>query len=357
MKHLVLLISLLISNFIVFGQGVNFEQLTFDAALAKAKSEKKLIFMDCYTSWCGPCKRMDKNVFSQEKAGKYFNSKFICVKCNITEGEGPKIAKKFNIKSVPTFFLIRPDGSVQHLIIGGGEMDEFIDKIEKGANEKTSLDYLNKLYEKGDMNKQQLLTYRIALLDAKEKEKSEKIGKQLEPLLKDKDKMQKEYWTLMRREVFGSDNFQLVVNNIATFRKNIGKEQVDSYLYNNYRDAIEKTLKNDAKEAIALLKRIRQELSNINIENCNSLIERTKLYEAAIKGDTEKVIALVSQKDPENDLWPIVCALNTIKPQATKKQLNRIASFGEKFMSNIHNEKTKKYLKDMFDEFKNAAQK
>ena len=34
--------------------GVKFEDLTFEQALAKAKVENKLVFMDCYTSWCGP---------------------------------------------------------------------------------------------------------------------------------------------------------------------------------------------------------------------------------------------------------------------------------------------------------------
>ncbi len=357
MKHIVLIISLLMFSPIIFGQGVNFEQLTFDEALTKAKIENKLIFMDCYTSWCGPCKRMVKDVFSQEKAGTYFNSKFICVKCDIEKGEGPELAKKFNITVVPTFFIIRPNGSIQHMIVGGGNINDFIAKIEKGSKEKTSLDYLNKLHEKGKMNKQQLLSYRIALLDANERDKSEKIGEELNPLLKDKDKMKKEFWPLMKREVFGSDNFQLVVNNIGTFRKNIGKEQIDSYLYNNYKDAIENTVKSNAKEPVTQLEQIRRELTNSDLEKCDLLMTRLDLYEAAVKGDTEKVISLVSQKDPENDLWPITCALNTINPKATKEQRDRIVALGERFIAHVNDEKTKAYLKKYFQQFQNPTHK
>jgi hypothetical protein len=344
-------------NSIIFGQGVNFEQLTFDEALAKAKTENKLIFLDCYTSWCLPCKRMVKDVFSQEKAGKYFNSKFICVKCDIEKGEGPEVAKKLNVKVVPTFFIIRPDGSIQHVIVGGRKIDDFIDKIEKGANEKTSLDYLNKLYEKGKMNKKQLLSYRIALLDANDRAKSEKIGEELNPLLKDKDKMKKEFWIFMRKEVFGSDNFKLVVNNIATFRKNIGKEQIDSYLYYNYKDAIENTIKSNAKEPLAQLEQIRRELTNSDLEKQDLLITRLDLYEAAVKGDTEKVISLVAQKDPKNDLYPIIEVLNTINHKTTKEQRDRIVILGERFIANASNEKTKAYLKEYFQQFQNTTHK
>ena len=66
MKSLISIITLLMLNLIAFGQGVNFEHITFDEALAKAKAENKLVFMDCYTSWCGPCKYM-KLFFHKKK--------------------------------------------------------------------------------------------------------------------------------------------------------------------------------------------------------------------------------------------------------------------------------------------------
>ena len=239
MKSLISIITLLMFSFTVFGQGVNFKHLTFDEALAKAKAENKLIFMDCYTTWCGPCKYMTENVFPQEKAGEYFNPKFVCVKFDMEKGEGPELAKRFGVRAYPTFFIIRPDGTMQHTVVGGGEVDDFIARIEKGLNEKTSLDYLNKLYEKGKMNKKQLIAYQIALLDAYDKAKSTEVSEKLNAVLKDKDKMKKEYWPIMENDGYGSDNFKLVVNNVATFRKNIGKEKVDSYLYNNYSRAID----------------------------------------------------------------------------------------------------------------------
>ncbi len=80
MKKLIPLIVCLFVSAITFAQGgVDFQHLTFDEALAKAKAEKKLVFVDCYTTWCGPCKHMTNEVFPQEKAGEYFNPRFVCV--------------------------------------------------------------------------------------------------------------------------------------------------------------------------------------------------------------------------------------------------------------------------------------
>ena len=66
MKTIYLLITCLLIQWGVFAQeGVNFRDLTFNEALAQAKAEKKMVFMDCYTSWCGPCKNMTNNVFTK----------------------------------------------------------------------------------------------------------------------------------------------------------------------------------------------------------------------------------------------------------------------------------------------------
>ena len=104
MKKIFLFIAFLWISLVSFAQdGVNFEHLSFREALDKAKSEQKYVFMDCYTSWCGPCKNMTQNVFPQKKAGDYFNPKFICVKYDMEKGEGPELGKRFEVRAYPTF--------------------------------------------------------------------------------------------------------------------------------------------------------------------------------------------------------------------------------------------------------------
>src|SRR5579863_6830712 len=65
-------------------KGMQFEHdLSWSGILAKAKAENKYIFMDCFTTWCGPCKFMSTTIFPQEETGNYFNDKFINVKVQL----------------------------------------------------------------------------------------------------------------------------------------------------------------------------------------------------------------------------------------------------------------------------------
>ena len=69
MKYIyTLVITFAVWNAVVAQEGVRFRDLAFNEALAQAKAEDKLVFMDCYTSWCGPCKVMTEEVFPQKAA-------------------------------------------------------------------------------------------------------------------------------------------------------------------------------------------------------------------------------------------------------------------------------------------------
>ena len=59
--------------------GIVFKKDDWSAILAQAKAEDKLIFVDAYTTWCGPCKKMDRDVFPQMEVGSFYNAMFINV--------------------------------------------------------------------------------------------------------------------------------------------------------------------------------------------------------------------------------------------------------------------------------------
>src|ERR1035437_544252 len=80
----------------VFAQ-IKFEQGTWDEIKAKAKAENKFIFMDAFTSWCGPCKWMAKNVFTNDTAAKYYNATYINAAFDMEKGEGLKIAEQYDV--------------------------------------------------------------------------------------------------------------------------------------------------------------------------------------------------------------------------------------------------------------------
>ena len=76
MKYFFSILLLLVTN-LVNAEGMEFHHGTWDEALAKSKASGKLIFMDAFTTWCGPCKRMSAQTFPLKEVGEFYNTNFI----------------------------------------------------------------------------------------------------------------------------------------------------------------------------------------------------------------------------------------------------------------------------------------
>ena len=99
-------------------KGIVFTSGSWAQILKKAKAEKKVIFFDAYTTWCGPCKLLQKNVFTRADVAQVFNKDFINVKFDMESGEGPMLAEKYPLQGYPTLFFIDPDGKVVKELLG-----------------------------------------------------------------------------------------------------------------------------------------------------------------------------------------------------------------------------------------------
>ncbi len=113
--------------------GVKWETGSLKDALVKAAANENgpsLVFLDCYTTWCGPCKRMAENIFPMKEAGDYFNAKFVNIKIDMEKGEGVDIAKYYGIKAYPTFLILDAKGKELGRVVGGGQLEQFIQRVD-----------------------------------------------------------------------------------------------------------------------------------------------------------------------------------------------------------------------------------
>lgn len=89
---------------------INFYKGDFKTALDEAKKQNKLVFIDAYTSWCGPCKMLSTKTFTDKEVGSYFNEHFINLSVDMEKGEGPNLANKYNVHHYPTLIIADPKG-------------------------------------------------------------------------------------------------------------------------------------------------------------------------------------------------------------------------------------------------------
>ena len=100
MKKIGFVIQFLCIALFLFGQadknGIRFiEGEKWENVLKAAQEQDKYIFMDCYTSWCGPCKALAKDIFTRKDVGDFFNANFINVKYDMEKGEGKELNKRY----------------------------------------------------------------------------------------------------------------------------------------------------------------------------------------------------------------------------------------------------------------------
>lgn len=106
--------------------GIKFEKASFAELLAKAKQENKLVFLDCFTVWCGPCRMMANTVFVDDKVGEFFNTHFVNAKIDMEKGEGIDLAKRYDVTAYPTMLFIDGDGKVVRRVTGAKKADALL---------------------------------------------------------------------------------------------------------------------------------------------------------------------------------------------------------------------------------------
>lgn len=143
----------------------DFRHITFAEAQQAAKAENKMIFVDFYTEWCGPCKRMAKLVFPTQKVGDFLNANFVNLKIDAEKGEGVELAKKYGVKAYPTLCVIDADGNLTGSFAGLKEGDDFIAAVQLISDPDMKPEIVKAKYAAGDRSPKVVLGYANVIVD------------------------------------------------------------------------------------------------------------------------------------------------------------------------------------------------
>ncbi|BDF56650.1 thioredoxin family protein [Butyricimonas sp. RTP31003st1_G1_RTP31003_210430] len=262
------------------GQGIQFFKGTFDEALVKAKEEKKLIFVDFYAVWCGPCKQMVEKVFVDEEVGKFMNDKFVCMQVDVEKaGWQKETAEKYNVTVLPTLIFFKADASVVTRLAGARDKADFLHSVKVVTGEQLSFE---KLYDRAK-SKKDLADMQLVLKQAPEYVGSLQ-GMDAQKWIVRIEKMYNEYTKAkMGPDFINKEDLQIV----STFnRKNVKDDAVMEFMVKNLESYM-----NKLGEAPGIL--LVEYNNNIIGDLAKAGKEEYKKYLERINGELEAAYAIM----------------------------------------------------------------
>ena len=223
----VVCIMLLCTSMSGFSQGIEFFKGTFNEALTKASNEGKLVFVDFYATWCGPCKQMAEKVFPDEELGKYMNEKFVCLQIDVEkEGWQKEVAEKYNVTVLPTLVFFKLDSTVASRLAGAREKAELLNAAKVARGEELSFE---KLYDRAK-SKKDLADMQLVLKQAPE-EVGGMQGMEAQKWIVRIDKLYAEYAKMkMGPDFINKEDLQIVQ---AFNKKNVKDDAVMEFIAKN----------------------------------------------------------------------------------------------------------------------------
>lgn len=234
MKHITTCTFFLLFSVILFGQGIQFEQGTWAEVKAKAKAEKKPIFVDAFTTWCGPCKKMAKDVFTQENVGSYFNNTFVNYQFDMEKGEGIEFAKTFEVNAFPTLLYFDSDGKLAFKAVGAKDENGLLSQAKLALNPEYQLATYKKEYEEGGKTISDLTRYVSKLREGGTYGTAAQVVAEYINALPEKERINADIWKLISSYIYDykSDVFEFVLKNLKKYNAVAGKDQVNRYVFN-----------------------------------------------------------------------------------------------------------------------------
>jgi len=267
--------------------GIEFEHSAWQEILQKAKKENKLIFIDAYTTWCGPCKMMAKNVFTDVEVGAFYNANFVNVKLDMEKEPGLSLKSKLNVSAYPTLIFVDANEKIEHKAVGALPKADFLKFGNEALNGTMNLSDFNEMYQKqGLVDYKFVVDYLNMLESAGENAKLKEVVVEYLDALNEAQLLSQENWDLLKKYIHNTDNkaFQYLLNQREKFENAFGEKEVGEKIYytflrqaNNLCDKLEsgKYQLNSDRQS-----RFSSELKKYNIEDRDKILAYSEISTA-----------------------------------------------------------------------------
>lgn len=268
----------------------------WNTAIEDAKASGKLIFLDIYATWCGPCKYLENNVYTDTGLGAYYNDNYINLKMDGETTFGAQMARKYSLSAYPTMYYLNADEKVITKLVGVREAEPLTTIGETISENAERLSYYEKNFRTGNLNAIELMNYQGLLAKTEQTELANEVANMIIPSLKEEDILSPEFKSIVINSSTDIDGkvYQIVSENREKLNETWSDQEIDQLFANIFNATLFRAISNNDLE---LLQRILNDFLPVYMgedsdELSQGIFATKKLYYANT-GDWDKYGELV----------------------------------------------------------------
>ena len=259
---------------LVFSTAQSFSQIKFtevtnesewDQVTAKASEAGKPIFLDVYATWCGPCKYLEKNVYTNPDLGDYYNDKYINAKMDGETDFGAVFASEHQLQAYPTMFFLTADAGLITKIVGVREAGPLQEIGKTVVENSDKMAYYSENFSKNNLSLEELQKYQAILTTLGQDDKAAEVGAAILPSLTEEDIMDPKYKDIILAASPDLDSkvFKVLKANKAKFEETWSKEELNQLFGSIFNHTLSEAI---AAKDITLRDRIISELLPVYLD-------------------------------------------------------------------------------------------
>jgi thiol-disulfide isomerase/thioredoxin len=216
-------------------RSITFIEKPWSEILTQAKTQDKLIFLDGYTTWCGPCKWMAANMFKNDTIADYYNKTFVCAHFDMEKGEGITLARTYQVMAYPTLLFINAAGEMVHKRVGAPQrVQDYLDMGRIALTPGEGFNAYVKKFQEGNRDPKFIMQYLERLQGA-----YIPIAEPLKEYFasqKDADLLNRANWQIIYQYVSDMDSreFVFMLKHQKEYEKQYTKDSVSSKIFSVY---------------------------------------------------------------------------------------------------------------------------
>ena len=279
-----------------FAQGIVFTEGSFEEIVELAKKENKNIFVDAYTTWCAPCKKMTAQTFPDLQVGLFFNKNFVSIKLDAEKESSHGFFSKYKADAFPTLFWLNSDGELMDKQSGFMSPDELLKAAEMALTKNIEANYraLEKRWESGERTNDLFMEYVFGDMRTIAPEKIKQHTIDYLSTLTDEQLKSYETYVIVRSFMRQPSNdiiFTTLLNNWDSYLDQ--EEDKESMWVNMYRTLVRSTSAHLFNKDQEGFEKAYESIASLDFEYIDFYIESLKLEKLIFSHEYEQALNMI----------------------------------------------------------------